>query len=208
LESYFPLEEGSYWIYEGAVRWTVGDEVHAQAIRWQMEVLEAVQRGEVSGYRMRGHPSDLAWYEIGKAPSEYAIIRIGQGIEKFYYAGLESFQRLKDSQDVLVDLVQDYDLFLDIPLQPGKRFCEAQQITRIDGMYCWVVDSESKVELKNIPGTIRTDEFTEYNIALYTLPDHTIVQFTPGVGITGFTYIHHGTVSEVELRLVEYQYSR
>jgi len=200
----FPLVEGAYWVYEGALRWVVGDEVHAQDIRWQMAVIEFAQCGEVSGYHMQGHPGDLAWYEPGKAPSEYTIIRTGHTAGRLYYADLEAFQRLKACQDALVDLVQDTNLFLEIPLQPGQRFCEAQQITRTDGMYCWVVSSGSQSELKNVPGVNQASEFVEYSIAKYTMPDHTIVQFAPGIGITGFVYNHHGTVSEVEVRLAEY----
>jgi len=37
------------------------------------------------------------------------------------------------------------------------------------------------------------------------LPDHTIIDFVPGIGITGYSYIHHGTVSEVKVKLVDFR---
>ena len=39
--------------------------------------------------------------------------------------------------------------------------------------------------------------------AMRTNPEHEIVTFVPGVGITAYVYAHHGTVSEVNVRLVE-----
>jgi len=36
------------------------------------------------------------------------------------------------------------------------------------------------------------------------VPGYEIIEFVPGVGITRYTFFHHGTVSETDLRLIEY----
>ena len=35
------------------------------------EVLEAFDHGWITAYRLRGHVSDLAWYQEGRQPTEY-----------------------------------------------------------------------------------------------------------------------------------------
>ena len=87
-DAYFPLSEGAYWIYQGTVTWEDAGEVKSESLEWMMEVIDVIDRGDVVGYRMLGHPGDLAWYEIGKKPSEYAIIRAGSGS---YYITITCF---------------------------------------------------------------------------------------------------------------------
>jgi hypothetical protein len=198
-QAVFPLNPGTCWTYEGTVKWTEGDTVLEKAIRWQMEVLEVVVRGDITGYRMKGHPHELAWYIEGQEPGEYAILRVGSN--KFYYASPESFQRLANEQDDLEGLVSDDNLFLELPLKEGKRFCETEQILREDGMYCWVIGKGEPVQMKKVVGLTMPAPLVEYPVLRATMPDRMEVGFTPGVGITKFYYIHHGTIAEVKLEL-------
>ena len=85
-----------------------------------MEVIETVERYPVVGYALRGYPSDLAWYEEGMEPGNYAVIQTGTS--RYYMTDQEALERLKDADDVLVGLVREYELFLDVPLQVGKVF--------------------------------------------------------------------------------------
>jgi hypothetical protein len=70
-------------------------------------------------------------------------------------------------------------------------------------MYCWNVLEEKQVAL-NVKGIDTGHTMTEFTIMQYTGPDHSIFSFVPGVGITRYQYVHHGTVSEVDVQLVEF----
>jgi len=202
VAEYFPLSKGAYWVYEGAVKWQTESDVFEQTIQWKMEVLDVIQRNDIIGYKMKGAPWDLTWYEHGKQPGEYAFIKVGTG--RFYIGTLEDFERMMDEEDLLGDLVGEYSLFLEIPLLPGKRFCDTPSITRTDMGYCWIVNSETKVDLANVKGVRATDPLTEFALSQSTLPDFSMFHFVPGIGITRYEYVHHGTVAEVDVSLIEY----
>ena len=202
LERQFPLSPGAYWVYEGTVKWSVGTEVHEADMTWKMEVIDVVSRGDITGYHMRGHPSDLSWYEEGEQPSEYVIVQVGPN--RYYRAETDVLDRLRDESDQLLGLVSDYKLFLDVPLVPGKRFCDVEHITLSDGWYCWNVWGSTPVDLSHVSGVDFSQPVDEYTIAFRTNPDHVFVKFVPGLGITQYTYVHHGTVSEADMRLIEY----
>jgi hypothetical protein len=72
-QAIFPLIPGTCWTYEGTVKWTEGAEVKEKEVIWRMEVIDTIVRGEVTGYHMKGHPHELAWYVEGQEPGEYAI---------------------------------------------------------------------------------------------------------------------------------------
>jgi len=203
IQEYFPLREGAYWIYKGIVRWTIVDslEIAEKEIIWKMEVKRVFQRNDIYGYEMLGAPWDLAWYEDGKEPSDYGIIQAGGN---FYQTSIEVVRRLMDESDYLGNLVGEYDIFLDVPLISGKKFCDLGSITRPENMFCWIVGDEIQVNVTDIKGVAFSDSILEYPIYYGTNPDHSIMHFIPGVGISGYEYHHHGTVSDVEVRLIEY----
>lgn len=196
----FPLSPGTYWVYEGLVKWQVESGVQEQQMTWKMEVIEQVERGEFTGYFMQGHPDDLVFYEDGRAPGNYAIIRHDK---RFYETSVETFQRLKDSQDTLEQLVSEADLILDFPLTPGKKFGEAEMLDREDDAYCWMVQ-EGQPFSRQINGVSLSEPVMEYLLTFATLPEDVVVHFTPGIGITRFEYVHHGTISEVDVSIIEY----
>lgn len=202
IREYFPLQEGAYWMYEGTVKWTKpnSSDVVEEEIIWKMEVEKVFQRNDVFGYEMLGAPWDLAWYEEGKQPSEYGIIQSGG---KFFRTSVDSVWRLWDESDALIALVDENQIFLEVPLTTGMKFCDTNSITRPDMMYCWNVLEEKQVELQ-VKGVDPERTMTEFTFAQYTGPDHSILSFVPGVGITRYRYVHHGTVSEVDVRLVEF----
>ena len=111
--------------------------------------------------------------------------------------------RVQDEDDPLDELVEDRDLFLDIPLLSGKKFCEAEYITLYNGGYCWLVKDGHPVEFE-VVGLNATDTLVEYGMVHATRPDHVYLGFIPGVGISQYVYRHHGTIAEVDVRLVEY----
>ncbi len=201
---YFPLAKGAYWIYQGTVKWTKlnTDQVMEKEMTWKMEVVDVIERDQITAYVMRGHPADLAWYEEGKTPSDYLLIYLKPN--RYYEVGIGALERLKDRNDSLYSLVTDYQQVFDFPLSPAKKFCSVDQITRVDNRYCWVVGRENRIPLKGIKGVSPSKVIQEYELYFATLPDHQIVEFVSGLGITRFVYVHHGTISEVDVRLIEY----
>lgn len=193
---YFPLEKGNYWIYEGNVRWTNPGEntIQEKKVIWRMEVLDVVKRNHVMAARLKGHPYDLAWYAPGKERGDFLIVCL---VNKYYLVDddeliTDVLNRIKDPADNLKDLVNDSKLFLDAPLMKNKVFGGEgdSQLFRQDFMYVWLVED---VRLEN--------SYKKYRLAFRSLPDHTIVDFIPGIGIENFIYVHHGTVSEANVKL-------
>lgn len=194
----YPLAEGAYWVYQGEVAYQQDGDVVEETIQWRVEVAEEVSRPPLSGYRMRGSLYDLAFYSPGTQPSEYAVLQVGNN--RFYTADLEAYARLKTEDDFLFGLVSETNLFLELPLEAGNRFCEAEQITRLDGSYCWVVGEPEMVTLPFLPDqTVQA-----YPLSYSTNPDFTQLYFAPGIGIVAFGYRHHGSASEVQVGLIEY----
>ena len=78
-------------------------------------------------------------------------------------------------------------------------------IQRDDRMYEWVVDDEQRIRLPHVAGISGKKVFTRYTLMYRTNPDHQIVEFLPSIGITRYIYQHHGTVSEVDVRLIDFR---
>ena len=54
---------------------------------------------------------------------------------------------------------------------------------------------------RTIPGHLVPEESPIYQ---GTMPDSSSFGFIPGVGISGYAYRHHGTISEVDVHLIEF----
>jgi len=202
LAHYFPLAPGAYWVYQGNVKWTEDTTIKEATVTLKMEVVEAVRRDHVVGYRLKGYPTDLAWYDPTRPSADHVIIQVGPN--RYYESTPEALARLKDQNDFLLDLVDESQLIVDAPLTPGKLFGEVGQTTRPDNSYCWVVDDAQKPQLTNVPGVPNLTGLSQYTLRFQTLPDHQIIEFVPTVGITRYVYNHHGTVAEADVKLIEY----
>lgn len=201
------MTKGTSWVYRGKIKWTsLPDKILEKEITWKMEVLETVQRGHINASFIKGHPSDLAWYDEDLKPGEYLIVNVGSS--KYYLleqprAG-EALKRLRDMDDFLGDLVSEQELFLELPLKKGDVFGEAAQITRPDMFYFWFVESVDSVRPESVKGVDPEKDHKRYTLTFQSAPDHQIVKFIPNVGISSYTYVHHGTVSEAYLKLIEF----
>ena len=206
----FPLTTGTYWLYRGPVQWQPASPPDSESVEkvlsCKMEVTETIQRGHVLGAVVKGHPMDLAWYEEGKAPGDYLIVRVSE--HQFYLLTGQRMQdalvKLRDKDDDLIDLVRDDELFLDLPLSEGKVFGEAFQITRQDGSYYWIVEGEAHVRVADVKGVPAGTTATEYQLAFLARTDSQRVGYVPGIGFTRYAYVHHGSVAETDLKLIEY----
>ncbi|CAN5172774.1 hypothetical protein BH18GEM1_BH18GEM1_14290 [soil metagenome] len=202
-----PLDIGTTWVYKGTVWWTprIGRAIYKERVTWAVEVADTIMRGNVRAAVLKGNPQDLAWLDRERLPSEYLLVQVG-GTRLYLLGGeraLQAERRLRDPRDALVELVRESELLLDLPLRPGKRFCGADQITRSDAYYCWVVESETPADLRPVRGAEAGGEHTLYTVTLRTAGEHHVWGFVPGVGFTSYAFGHHGTVAAVEVDLVE-----
>ena len=200
----FVFQKGATWTYAGLVQWDDKGKPQQKTLTWKMQVVDKIERGDgIVGYVMRGHPLDLAFYTVDKQPSEYLFIAKGNRVYQITLISNEPVDRLKNKANALDDLMSDETLVLDLPLAAGKKFGPAQFVANADGMNIWMVADAKPMTLSGIKG-ISAASATEYAIDFKTNPDRQTVFYVPGIGITRLTYHHNGTLSEVDVKLVEF----
>jgi len=203
----FPLIAGSHWIHEGTVRWASpgSSDVREDKIRWKMEVLETLDRQSVVAARVKGHPMDLAFYEDGRKPGEYLIVQVW-GDRYYLLQGnrvSEVLARLRAEPAATTHLVRESELFLELPLVEGRSFGEAEHLTRLDRFYVWVVEKFEQAALHEVRG-VPSQPVQVWTVSHRSIGGMQRYEFAAGIGLTRFQYRHQGTVSEFDLRLVEY----
>lgn len=203
----FPMSVGTSWTYRGIVRWTHDiNKVSETRVEWKMEVRRLIHHGEYTGAVVSGFPSDLDWSDGIVNPIDSLLVRLGQ--EKFYLIPderfAESVQMLQNPEGPLKGLLSEDDLFLQLPLARGNKFCDAEAIARPDSRYCGVVDSSKSISLEKVVGAPK-GLLTSYRIRFVTNPDDIDLDFVPGVGLVRYEYHHHGTVADTELKLTAFR---
>jgi hypothetical protein len=198
----FPLEAGTTWVYEGTAQWTEdASEAREGPITLQMKV-EAVR--EAKGFRiawLRGWPADCAWYVPGAKPKLHAVVEVpGRGLFLLDESrATELKERFARREAVsLASLGLEADALFVVPgVKARGGFGDAQALKRADRLYSWQVDEEPTVDLKNLgrPAT------KGLQLSYRTNSDHQLVEFVPGVGITSYEYVHHGSVAECSVKL-------
>ena len=198
-QNIFPMEKGTFWIYAGAVEWGEGGEVRSKKLSWEVTVLDSVERGRFKAVVLRGDPRDLTWYSEDRKRSCYLLTIVdNQNI----------YRELLDSQCALppVPLSEKEirgELVFKLQAQKGDLF--GRDTEREDSMYAWDVQDRRRVTLNQIKGIPRDRTYTEYALAYRTAPEHVFTDYVPGIGFTSFIYGHHGTVSNVDVKLVEFR---
>lgn len=198
---FFPMTKGTYWVYRGRVAWAAEE---AATVEWRSEILESAERGRFKMALLLGHPWDLPTYAPGRERDCYLLI--ADGNKKFYLHQPEdgcSIPEGEPGEDMISD--DDESLILVMPAHEGDLFGrDAETAPRTDGMYAWSVERIEKASLAGIKGVAADVPRTEYVVAYRTLPDHQVATYVPGIGLTSFVCVHHGTVSDVNVKLVEF----
>ena len=206
-DDYFPLKKGNSWTYSALVDWTVPDsagEVQHDEITWDCEVVDIFCKGNILAARLRGFLYDLTWYEKGKAAGDYIVIRVGASHYHLISDKVEDFWRKVTATEGYssIDELGADNLLLEVPLIVGETYGEFADTPR--GSYCWNVTKESSLDVSSIAGVGQNQLWKEFSVRFQTGPDHTVIGFTPGLGITHFEYGHHGTVANCRARLVQF----
>lgn len=206
-KEYFPLTKGTYWIYKGTVKWQQGETKGEKKVTLKMEVIKTITEGHLFIAVIKGFPIDWDWYgyDINKGigqQGDYLIVRVGTSL---YYLLTEK-EKIKQflNNEGALERVTESDLLFDTPFEKGRIFGETQYFTRDEKAYFWYVKDEKQTTFPNVSGLDPKQTYTNYTLLLKTNPGDEIIEFVPGIGITGYEYVHHGTVAETYLKLSEF----
>ena len=203
---FFPFHAGTYWVYKGTVGWYdyENDKPVSEEVTWKMTVEKVIRKNGVVAAIVSGFPSDLDWTAGSTEAKPWLIIEDDK--HEVYYENLgPGFDLTKfDGDDSVFNkfMVQD-NLFFQWPLRQGAKFCGEEAKGREDDMYCWVVEQTATRKLESVKGA-RAGEQPVFSLHFRTLPDDTIAEVVPGLGILSYQYHHHGSVADTELQLVEF----
>lgn len=172
-----PITKGTRWTYTGTLRWfdKKARKDRELAVEWLVECTDVVRSGDATGYVLRGWPEDLVWSEGEAQRGDWLLVHRGKQwfVDRASAADVEQFRRDPASR------TGEDDLLLEEPLSDGKRMCKD------DSTYCWEVTADGQA----------------FDLTYRTNPDTTTIEITPGVGLTAYDYVHHGTIAEVHVRL-------
>lgn len=203
LPAFFPMAKGTCWIYDrhAEVCGRQGGVVTNDATLTCV-ILETADRPGVAAALFSALPTHTDVWSAEAADGPGLLLRVGAS--QYHVTNADLRDRLNDPNDGLLDLVTENTLLLDGPLVPGKRFGDLEQIARDDGRYVWRVETEEWVRLRGIRGISPWRKQRIYRMVYDTNPDAQTIVFAPGIGIVEYTYRHHGTPSDITLRLRDF----
>lgn len=205
VESPFPLEQGMSWSYEGKVQWTAinSTKVLSTNIHWVTDVVYATQNGPVRAAVVRGLPDELVWYEPDRTAGFTVLLSVPNHI---YRIPVDSYKKGKTLVRRFIkpphNLPSGAEEWLAFPFKKGKKW--GGDSDREDNNYCWHVEGNEMKTLR-VDGYVAAKPMQVWTVAYRTMPDHQIVQFVAGLGVTRYEFVHHGTVASVDLRLVSFR---
>lgn len=198
-EGMFPLEKGTLWRYAGTVQWTEegGTEPKTAPISWDMEILDALTIPGGTAVVVRGMVSETSGYMPDQEPGYSVLVETKSRVELFPQPSELEARTFAKSLAVEPGPFPEGDLLLELPLAKDKAW--GSEGPRDDHMYQWFVEEERE---NSTPASGAPSSGRLFLVAYRTNPDTTTMELAPGVGITRWTYEHHGTVSATDLRLV------
>jgi len=169
-----------------------------------IEVLRSIQRGTLTFFIMKGYPDDLLEGEDWES-SHWGLLKVGN--DRYYRIaeqGIDSIEkRISDPNDNLAGIVQEQSLLLQLPLNKDKMYGETFQLTRTDSLYCWCVKGSDNYDPSPLKIEGLKNTMVQFTLRYATIADETLIDFVPGLGITGYRYHHHGTPNEIAVKLME-----
>lgn len=143
-----------------------------EPIRWTLRIADMRADKERDVIRVEGDLTQLAFWEPGRAPKESVWIRRGAKL------GRALGEAGSESP------------WLEWPLEQGKKFCDPD-----DARLCWVVE---KAETVNYEGASRRS----WELRQRDNTGTQTMQVVAGVGIVAYSYRHHGSPADVDVKLV------
>jgi hypothetical protein len=205
-----PLVPGMSWVYRGAIESTVLKRGAAHLIRRTitrtMEVRAVKRSGRTTMALVKGYPRELAWYQPGRPRGSYLVIQ-RQGGAIYLVADDDGSALQRWPETCRGPSIDDpAHMMLDRFLRVGRTFGGDEFVRkRPDKWYQWHVEGVRCVQIPGVPGVDAKRRRREYRIGFRTCPEHELVYFVPGLGITRYVYSHHGTVAETDVRLIGFR---
>jgi hypothetical protein len=167
-----------------------------------MDVLQIRSSRDARVALVRGWVQDLAWYTPAQRPTDSVLLEYRGRLYRF--AAADSAAAL----DTLIEAVRDtsgaahrVQLVIDSSLVVGRVFGQDRDTDkRGDGLYAWSVESRTAVSDHPRWLALATTP-VRWRLAYRTAPDHQLLEFVPGVGVSRYVYAHHGTVANSDVRL-------
>lgn len=203
---FFPLTQGTYWVYQGSVAWF--DQAKHKTAASRVSLKMAVDRvfekegmvfGEISGY-----PADLNFTTGQANPSRWILTESPK--HQIFLRELDPSMRLPvagNPGSAFDSFMTEDDLLFEWPMARGRKYCDAEAAKREDEMYCWVVESAGEKNLESVTG-LSLASAPVFTISYRTNPDDTQIELSPGIGIVAYRYHHHGTSAETDVKLIEF----
>lgn len=194
-----PLRTGLAWTYTGSALWSGGDGTRADSgdVSWTMTIVAARDVGSVRVALVRGFVSQLARYEPGKPPRLSLLACRGSQLFGLEPAGDSAARHAYDHWGDA--LLQHAELLLDLPLHDGQLF--GQKPPRDDALYAWTVAAVRPEVLSALPTGCGRGAGPRFELSYRSLPEHAVIEWQPGLGITRYAYGHHGTPAAADVRL-------
>jgi hypothetical protein len=201
---FFPLTQGTYWVYQGTVTWF--DQAKHKAsqakVSLKMTVERVLQREGTILAEIQGYPADLNFTTGETHPSRWILAESSR--HQVFLRQLDPSTPLpltKSPGSAFDSFMTEEDLLFEWPLARGNKYCDAESTKR--ALYCWVVESQGSKNLEAASSLVsgNTQVFT---IACRTNPDETRIELSRGAGIIAYHYRHHGTTAATGVNLTEF----
>ncbi|HEY0381792.1 MAG TPA: hypothetical protein VGC72_06300 [Candidatus Elarobacter sp.] len=197
----FPFVKGTTWTYAGTVRWTpIGNHPRSGTVRWTSAVADAFDDGEIAAALLKGGVWDLAWWSPDARAGSYLLLRVQT---RYYLVGDDAkamFSAIRTSGRKALPADLEEKRWFETPRKPGRLYRAPSVAPREDTRYGWLIASAPPVNAGL--ARMKTATRSAYVLSYITLPDEESLTVLPGVGVTSFAYLHHGTVSEANVHLV------
>jgi hypothetical protein len=196
-----PMRAGITWTYRAQVSWTVAGSARTldTTLTWTTRILTTIRRDSSIVAAVENWPSSLAWWEPSQAPDTTLLVCHNDRVYHLGRSQIGGRSAVAEAASGALSLTSD-NLILALPLHAGQLYGQ-EPSDRADTFYGWFVEAAGPMPSALVRlGASPNDSL--YTIAYRTVPDHQIVQFAPRLGVTRYSYAHHGTVASASATLV------
>ena len=175
--TWFPLHVGSRWLYR------ITETTQTGTVTWTHEEQVTEHRRTPEGLLVVLENRDVPIRGPVPQHPHYDYLIRGNDVYKIYEShwlpGKSGIRSINPA-----DEIPDFRF----PLRTGAKWGEGDRV-RTDNMYCWFVQLQRG---------------KTYYLFYMSMPDRTDITFTRGVGIVRTAYTHHGTLEDIQSRLVRF----
>jgi len=191
----FPLRAGSSWTYQVHV---AGGGA-ARTFTWTTRVLTTLARDSGLVAAVENWPYELAGWDPAQAPDTTLLVCLNNRVHHLGKSHRDRGSAAADAESGALNLTVE-NLILALPLHQGQLYGQ-EPADRSDTFYGWYVEAAVPMPQTLIRlGASSRDSL--YTIAYRTVPDHQLVEYAPGLGVTRYTYAHHGTMATTSATLI------